>query len=181
VPALALDDVVLDVLLKNGDLEIKPFNFTIGGGKADVKLALRSQETPATLAATLDIDQLEIGPMLDQLGSQRSVEGNLDAAFNLDGSGDSVAALMAGLNGNIRIAMSDGRTASAYLDLLEKYLGSGILRMLNPFQEKREFTPVNCFVNTMEIKDGLADIKRQISRYCWIPTARAFSVPVMLI
>ena len=159
LPALALDDVIVDVLLKNGNLEIKPFNFTIGGGKADVKLALRSQETPATLAATLDIDQLEIGPMLDQLGSQRSVEGNLDAAFNLDGSGDSVAALMAGLNGNIRIAMSNGRTASAYLDLLEKYLGSGILRMLNPFQEKREFTPVNCFVNTMEIKDGLADIK----------------------
>ncbi len=97
--------------------------------------------------------------MLDQLGYQRSVEGNLDAAFNLDGSGDSVAALMAGLNGNIRIAMSNGRAASEYLELLEKYLGSGILRMLNPFQEKREYTPINCFVNKIEIKDGLADVK----------------------
>ena len=97
--------------------------------------------------------------MLDKLGYQRSVEGNLDANFKLDGSGDSVAALMAGLNGNIRIAMSNGRVASEYLDLLEKYLGSGILRMLNPFEEKREFTPVNCFVDKIEIKDGLADIK----------------------
>ncbi len=101
--------MIVDVLLKNGNLAIKPFKFTIGGGKADVQFALRSQEKPAVLAATLDIDQLEIGPMLDQLGYQRSVEGNLDAAFNLDGSGDSVAALMAGLNGNIRIAMSNGR------------------------------------------------------------------------
>ena len=114
---------------------------------------------PAALAATLDIDQLEIGPMLDQLGYQRSVEGNLDAAFNLDGSGNSVAALMAGLNGNIRIAMSNGRVASRYLELLEKYLGGGILQMLNPFEEKREYTPVNCFVDNIEIKDGLADVK----------------------
>jgi uncharacterized protein involved in outer membrane biogenesis len=159
LPKLALDDVTVGVLLKNGNLEIKPFRFTTGGGKADVQFTLRSKEKPAVLAATLDIDQLEIGPMLDKLGYQRSVEGNLDANFKLNGSGDSVAALMAGLNGNIRIAMSNGRAASEYLDLLEKYLGSGILRMLNPFEEKREYTPINCFVNQIEIKDGLADVK----------------------
>jgi hypothetical protein len=159
LPALALDEVIVDILLKDGNLEIKPFKFTIGGGKADVQFALRSQEKPAALATSLNIDQLEIGPMLDKLGYQRSVEGNLDTAFNLGGAGDSVAALMAGLNGDIRIAMSDGRAASKYLELLEKYLGSGILRMLNPFKEKREYTPVNCFVNQIEIKDGLADVK----------------------
>ena len=31
--------------------------------------------------------------------------------------------------------------------------------MINPFQEKREYTPVNCFVNDIIIKDGLADVK----------------------
>jgi len=158
-PAVALDDVDLAILLKGGNLELKPFKFKIGGGDANIRFTLRSQEKPAALAANLDIDQLEIGPMLDKLGYQRSVEGNLDTALNLSGSGDSVAALMAGLNGNIRIAMSNGRAASEYLELLEKYLGSGILRMLNPFQEKREYTPINCFVNQIEIKDGLADVK----------------------
>jgi len=159
LPRLALDDVILDILLNNGNLEIKPFTFSIGGGKSDVQFALRTQEKPAALTAILDIDQLEIGPMLDKLGYQRSVEGNLDADFNLDSTGDSIAALMAVLNGNIRIAMSNGKAASAYLDLLAKYLGSGILQMINPFQETREYTPVNCFVNRIEIKDGLADIK----------------------
>ncbi|CAB1057803.1 hypothetical protein D1BOALGB6SA_2558 [Olavius sp. associated proteobacterium Delta 1] len=159
LPRLALDEVILDVLLQYGDLAIKPFNFSIGGGKADVQFALRSQEKPAALTTNLNINQLEIGPMLDKLGYERSVEGNLDAAFNLDSTGDSIAALMAALNGNTRIAMSNGKAASEYLDLLAKYLGSGILQMINPFQEKREYTPVNCFVNTVEIKDGLADVK----------------------
>ena len=159
LPAMAFNDAIVDVLLKNGNLEIKPFKFTIGGGKADVQFALRSQDTPATLAATLDIDQLDIGPMLDQLGYQRSMEGNLDADFNLAGAGNSIAALMAGLNGNIRTTMSNGQASSEYLDLLEKYLGGGILRILNPFEDKRESAPVNCFVNNIEIKDGLADVK----------------------
>ncbi|MEX1348926.1 MAG: AsmA family protein [Desulfobacterales bacterium] len=158
-PTMALNDVIANVLLKNGNLEIKPFTFTMGGGKADVQFALRSQNTPATLDATLDIDRLEIGPMLDQLGYQRSMEGNLDANFNLAGAGNSIAALMAGLNGNIRTTMGNGRASSEYLDLLEKYLGGGILRIINPFEDKRESAPVNCFVNNIEIKDGLADVK----------------------
>ena len=158
-PTMALNDVIADVLLKNGNLEIKPFTFTMGGGKADLQFRLQSRNTPAMLDATLDIDQLEIGPMLDQLGYQRSMEGNLDANFNLAGTGNSIAALMAGLNGNIRTTMSNGRAASEYLELLEKYLGGGILRIISPFEDKRESAPVNCFVNNIEIKDGLADVK----------------------
>ena len=158
-PALALDDVILDILLKGGNLEIKPFKFTIGGGKANVQFSLRSQEKPTALTANLTVEKLAIGPMIDKLGYQRSIEGNLDADFNLNGSGDSVANLMADLNGGIHIAMANGRAASRYLELLEKYLGSGILRMLNPFQENREYTPVNCFVNRIDITDGLADVR----------------------
>jgi uncharacterized protein involved in outer membrane biogenesis len=131
----------------------------MGEGKADVQFTLQSQNTPATLNATLDIDQHEIGPMLDQLGYQRSMEGNLDADLNLTGAGNSIAALMAGLNGNIRTTMSNGQVSSEYLDLLEKYLGGGILRIISPFEDKRESAPVNCFVNNIEIKDGLADVK----------------------
>ena len=107
----------------------------------------------------MDIDQLAIGPMFDKLGYQRSVEGNMDAALNLESTGNSVAAWMAGLNGGSRIAVSQGRMTSEYIELLEKYLGSGILNMINPFQEKREYTPVNCFVNDVDIKGGLADVK----------------------
>jgi uncharacterized protein involved in outer membrane biogenesis len=156
---LALNDIVFDILLKDGNLDIKPIKFTIGGGKADGRISLQSQKKPAVAAASLTIDQLAIGPMLDQLEYERSIEGNLDAAFDLDGTGDSIAALMAGLNGDIRIAMQDGKAESKYLELLEKYLGSGFLQMINPFKQQRQFTPINCFVDTVVIDNGKADIK----------------------
>ncbi|MBW2429603.1 MAG: AsmA family protein, partial [Deltaproteobacteria bacterium] len=157
--ATAFDNITLDTLLKNGNLDIKPIKFAIGGGKADGWFNLKSQKKPTELRMALTIDQLAIGPMLDQLDYSRSVEGNLDTVIDLDGSGDSIAALMAGLNGDIRIAVKDGKAESKYLDLLAKYLGSGILRMINPFEAKRQYTPINCFVNTVAIDNGKADIK----------------------
>jgi uncharacterized protein involved in outer membrane biogenesis len=156
---LAFDNIVVDALLKDGNLDIKPLKFTIGGGTADGWINLRSQKKPAEMETTLTIDQFAIGPMLDQLGYSRSIEGNLDAVIDLDGSGDSIAALMAGLNGKIRIAAKDGKAESKYLDLLAKYLGSGILTMINPFEAKRQYTPINCFVDTVTIDNGMADIK----------------------
>ena len=159
LPAVALNDVGVDILLKNGHLRVQPFKFKIGRGTADVKFALQSQNKPAVLETTLQIDQLEIGPMLEQLGYQRSVEGNLDIFVDLKSAGNSIAALMANLNGGIIIALSDGKAASKYNHLLENYFGSGILQLLNPFKRKREYATLNCVVNHVEIIDGLADIR----------------------
>ncbi|MCB2173486.1 AsmA family protein, partial [archaeon] len=156
---LAFNDVVADILLQDGNLDIHPFNFKIGGGNAEGRINLKSQKKPAELTTKLTIDRLAIGPMLDQLGYPRSVEGDLDAIVDLEGSGDSIAALMADLNGDIRIAMIDGKAESRYLEMLSKYLGSGILRMLNPFEGQRQYTPINCFVDTVEIDNGKADVK----------------------
>ncbi len=159
LPALALDDSILHIALDKGNLKLNPFTFTVGGGKADVQFELRLQDNPPTLVLAKVIDQLDVGPMLEKLSYQRSLEGILDTRINLTGRGNSMAALMADLNGSIIMTIIDGRVASKYLDLIEKYLGSNALRLLNPFEAKREFAPVNCFVNNIQIKDGMADVK----------------------
>ncbi len=156
---LALDDTTARLLLKDGNLTIKPINFRVGGGRAGAQLSLFSRDESHQMTLNMDIDQLEIGPMLDHLGKQRSVEGIMDTDIRLRGSGNSMAALMAGLDGNIRIDISQGTVASKYLDLLEAYFGQNILQLINPFQEKRESTSLNCFVNQTEIVNGQANLK----------------------
>lgn len=159
LPPIALDDSIIHVALDRGNLKLKPFSFTVGGGKADVQIDLRLQDNPPTLVVAKVIDQLDVGPMLEKLGYQRSVEGILDSKINLTGRGNSMAALMADLKGRIIMTIIDGRVASKYLDLIEKYLGSNALKLLNPFEAKRDFAPVNCFVNNIKIKNGIADVK----------------------
>jgi hypothetical protein len=133
--------------------------FGIGGGNSDGWINVQAGKKPAEFSISLTIEQLGIGHMLDELGYARNIEGNLDAVMDLDGSGDSIAALMAGLNGVVRIAAKDGKAESRYLELLERYLGSGFLQMINPFKKQSKYTPINCFVDTVKIDDGKADIK----------------------
>ena len=159
LPRLALDDMAVDILLKEGNLTVEPIKFMIGGGSANGRFNLGSQDKLASLVMEMKIDQLDLGPMLDELGYQRTLEGTLDTNVTLTGSGNSVADLMARLNGRISLVMNDGQVASEYLYLLQDILGTDVLRLINPFKKKETQTKVNCFINDITVKDGLAECK----------------------
>ena len=159
LPNLALNDVMIDIFLENGNLAVKPIKFIIGGSSADGQFKLNLQQEIPTLAVVVNIDQLDLAPMLDQLGYQSTLEGKMDVDINLTGSGGSLADQMAGLNGEVTISMVDGSTESKHLEKLEKYLGTNVLRMLNPFKSQDPYMQVNCFFNHIGINDGLADCK----------------------
>ncbi|MBW2646594.1 MAG: hypothetical protein JRE23_10520, partial [Deltaproteobacteria bacterium] len=67
-----------------------------------------------------------------------------------------LADLMADLNGRVSIVMMDGQLTSKHLDRLQRILGTNVLRLINPFKKKETQTKVNCFINDIDIKDGLA-------------------------
>jgi hypothetical protein len=156
---LAIDEANMTVLLEKGNLTIDPFDFMIGGGKDNAKFNLRSRDKPASMDVALKIEDFQLGPMVDQLRDDRPIEGSMEMSVILKGAGGSMAALMGGLNGEMHVAVRDGKAVSRYLDLMERYLGSGILQLFNPFQSKSEYTPINCLVNSMVINDGMADIR----------------------
>jgi len=159
VPHLALDDLTAGILLNNGNLTVEPIKFVIGGGSVNGRFNLRSQDKPSSVKVELKIDQIDLGPMLDELGYQRTLGGTLNADIMLAGSGNSLADLMADLNGRIYVGMKDGQVASEYLYVLQDILGTEVLRLINPFKKNETQTKVNCSVNVINIKDGLAECK----------------------
>ena len=46
---------------------------------------------------------------------------------------------------------------NTYLDLLQRFLGTDIIRILNPFRENSSYSDINCWINHIEINDGLAN------------------------
>jgi hypothetical protein len=159
LPKIALNDVILDVVLDNGNLQVKPFTFIIGGGNADIQFDLHLQDIPPTMTLVNIVDDLDLGLMYDELGYPRTFEGKLHTDIQLSGHGVSVAELMAGLNGGIFSTMNNGHMDSQYLDMLQKYFGSNVLQLLNPFKSQEQYSRINCSVNQIEIKDGLAEVK----------------------
>ncbi|CAB5109228.1 hypothetical protein D3OALGB2SA_2316 [Olavius algarvensis associated proteobacterium Delta 3] len=158
LPRAVIGDVEMYLHLDEGHLRITPFTFRIGEGSADILFDLNSREAMPVWKTAIHVEQLSLGAKLDQLESRANLEGKLDMDVRLDGSGDSMAALMAGLNGDIRAAIKDGRIVSRYLAFLQRYMGD-LLQLFNPSQVRAEYTPINCWVNNINIKDGLADVK----------------------
>jgi len=155
----AFNDVTVGLHLFDGDLEIIPLNFTIGGGSADGKLILNRKNGVPFMKTDLEVHQFEIGPMLEQLEIDQTIEGMLNASIGLRGSGNSIAALMAGLDGTIYITLDEGQVQNEKLALLERYIGSNVLDLLNPFAKNTPYTKINCLINTIEINKGNADCK----------------------
>ena len=155
----AFNDVAIDCKLKQGNLTVDPLKFSIGGGTAESSISLQTNSSPPFASAALSVDHFDIGPMLEQLGKKNTIQGILNTTIYLNGTGNSVAALMAGLNGSIHLDIHEGRIESRQLALLEKYMGSNILDVINPFIKHPRYTTVNCLISNTEIKDGQAAYK----------------------
>ncbi len=156
---IAVNDVEISLQLSKGDLNVDPLKFSIGGGTAEGTFVLQASKSPLFMATSLAVHHFDIGPMLEQLDQESTLQGTLNTSIYLHGSGNSVAALMVGLDGKVHLDIHDGRIESRQLALLERYLGSNILDLINPFIKHPPHTAINCLITTATIRDGLADFK----------------------
>jgi AsmA family protein len=156
-PQVALDDLTLDLSLKDGALNVKPLKAFVGGGSLDVSVALQPQGKDANLAVAVKMDKIDIGRMAKEMQVTDVLEGKIDGEVDLKGRGGSVAAIMAGLNGKTVLVMGKGRLDNKYIDLVGADLAAGLFRLVNPFEkEKGKYTEINCLVSRFDIKDGMA-------------------------
>jgi hypothetical protein len=129
----------------------------VGGGTTGGWFKLLTRQGDPTVEMDFDFDQLDLGAMFDELGTEQLTSGKLGGGIEVSGRGNSVATLMAGLNGRTYLVIGKGRIAKSYLDLVSMNLGGAFLDIVNPFQAKKDHTVRNCAVNRIEIADGLAD------------------------
>ena len=153
---IALDKFNLDLNLKNGHLIVKPLTTDSGGGHLTGNLDLRTNKNHITLATRITAQKIDLGDMLKKLGIARDLDGVLEVDINLKGQGNSVAALMAGLNGDVVVFLSEGQMPVKYLNLVGADLTTSLLKIVNPFGKKIEKAQINCAVCDFNIKDGLA-------------------------
>jgi uncharacterized protein involved in outer membrane biogenesis len=159
LPKLVLDDLAADAVLKDGMLSVEPFRCVIGGGNTQGSFTLSAQGSEPEVSLALEIDELSMGSMLQELGVDPFIEGTLRARLHVDSGGESMAKLMAGLNGEIVYIMSEGRLKNPHVDMLGRNVISQTLNLINPFSKKEQYTEFNCAVNCFHIDAGLARSK----------------------
>lgn len=161
---MAANDVQVRIALKDGRLQVAPASLGIGGGKIDADVRLDGSRSPAALSVKLDGKNIDWGQLLKQMEvTDAVVDSKAETHVQLQGNGGSVRALMAGLNGEVRIVVGKGRLHNKALDAIGGDIGTQVFSAVNPFAKKEEFTELQCGVVLFKIKDGMAVADRGIA------------------
>ena len=154
MPRVAFEHLILDLKLEQGRLTLEPVKFRTGGGSYTGRLHLDSSNNTLAVDGYLDINQVDLGQILEKLKIQRDLEGILEVQANLKSRGDSPAALMANLDGPFTLIMGSGRIDKRYIEMMDPNLRTNFLQMLNPNKKKERYVDLNCTVHHFQIDDG---------------------------
>jgi len=136
------------ITLDQGLLRVDPFAFKgQDGGTAKGLIELDASDAVAGLEILLDFNDF----VFPRVG------GTFDLDVDLDGEGESVAALMASLNGHFVTNIQDVQMAKTYLS----QYGAGFLSQVNPLSS--DTTTLECAIARLDITDGMVNFEDKIA------------------
>lgn len=153
---LTLRDVTIGVALKAGRLALKPVDLLVADSKVTASVQLNAAKKVPALKLSIKAPKLDVGKLLKETGTSDMLEGTANFGIDVSGSGRSVAAIMASLNGDTRVLMDNGRMRTKAFDLA---VGGLSAVMGGLFSDKKEWTVLNCAANKFDIKNGIAVAK----------------------
>jgi hypothetical protein len=153
-PKLVLDKVAITAGLDNGNLTTK-LAVRIAGGTVDATIDIDARAQPAKFAVEVDATKVSIGALSKEIRGYETSKGlDSNLKMKLRAQGDTVRTLMAGLDGDIRLEIGEGRLNNDVLDQVGADLLSQIVGVAVPTDEEDEATILNCGVVRFRIEDG---------------------------
>lgn len=163
VRGLVLSDVSVEVGLDGGRLVITPLTASVAGGRVSGGVTLDAGGETPRLAVNLDARKVDLGKILKDMEITDVLETHLDAKIGVKGGGQSVRAIMAGLNGDILATLGEGRINNKAVDLAGADLVTEAFTSLNPLARKDDYTHLTCAVVRMPVRDGVATADKGIA------------------
>ncbi len=149
---LVLEDIGLGAKLKGGKADITLEKAKLSDGGLTGMVSVDGRKGNSGVAAKLNVAKVDIGRLLKEMEITDLLVAKLDAAVDVAGKGDSVRAIMAGLNGTMQAASNNGSVGSKYIDLL----AADLLTSLVPGGPDTNDTKFKCLVTAFDIKKGIA-------------------------
>lgn len=153
VGASELHAVQAHAVLQNGTLRLDPISTAIGAATAHATVELAAQ--PPALHITVDAASLPFGPIAALAGGAATAPGTLDLRADLAGTGDTLRAVAATLNGHAGLALVDAQLDNAVLERL----AAGPLRAANLSLDGGGGTTIRCAALRADATAGHVDFR----------------------
>ncbi len=150
--AQPLDNMKAELDIVNGAVDLSPLTFGIGRGQIAANIQLGGQEQGVRAKATIDFQRVDIDKLLAATGAARGA-GTIGGRAVIEGSGKSMAEILARGDGELKLYMGSGGDISALLaDLSGLQFGNALLSALGiPSRTK-----IQCLITDFVLKQGIA-------------------------
>lgn len=153
-PDGVLQNVNVAVTLKGGDLNVKPLALEYAGSKINGEIAMAARNQ--SFSTKLEVRGFKTGEYLREAKITDYLRNApTDVTVDLRGSGRSMRALMASLNGTTTVVVGQGQIDSRLYEIL----GADVVKVLNPLGKGQSESRLNCVVQRFEFVNGLATSK----------------------
>lgn len=146
-----ITDLATRVRLKQGRLAVDPLALVFGEGEVNGALTLDAAAATPGVAVRLDGRGVNYGKILREAGQGDLLDGKADLSVDVEGAGGSVRAIMAGLNGSVRLSTENGKIESNALNIVSADALSAL-----PFMDSKGDKDLRCGVVDFRVKQGLA-------------------------
>ncbi|WP_394001189.1 AsmA family protein [Luteimonas sp. WGS1318] len=149
-PKLPIDDMDAHLVLDDGVLRLDPLNFGVAGG--DIRSTIRMDAREATIRTQLQaqVRRVDLGGLFPDSTLASQAVGKIGGDFKLAATGNSVAAMLGGADGEVAVGMGAGRVSN----LLVEVAGLDIYEALKYLIGKDQQIPIRCAFAEFEVENG---------------------------
>jgi uncharacterized protein involved in outer membrane biogenesis len=162
MPHMALQNVKTPIQIKKGRLDLGPARANAGGGDYQAHFKIDAEAKLPKVKATLKIDQMNAGLMLEELGLSNMMEGVVDFQADLEGQGASMAKLMGSLNGHAMLVSGAGQLGKLFFGLFDEGIANQMMTLFHPLEGRTSMTPIECLVIRFDSTGGVARLSKMI-------------------
>lgn len=149
---LPFNDLYTHLKLNDGELSLEPLRFGVAGGTLDALIRLNGRTEPLEGRASLTARKFKLKELFPTFEPMKTSFGELNGDADISGRGNSVAKLLGGANGNLKMLINDGAISRELMELAGLNVGNYVVGKI--FGDKE--VKINCAAADFDIKTGLA-------------------------
>ncbi|MBB1609815.1 MULTISPECIES: AsmA family protein [unclassified Pseudomonas] len=149
---LPISDLQTHLRLENGLLRLDPLRFGVAGGSLTAQIRLDGGKAPMQSRVQLQARGFKLKQLFPSFAPMQTSFGELNGDAALSGTGNSVAAILGGANGELKLLINDGRISKGLMEIAGLNVGNYLVAKLFGDDDVK----INCAAADVGISKGLA-------------------------
>lgn len=147
---LPLEDLVVNLNLRDSVLTLDPLDFGLAGGRLKAVIALDGRQDPIQAHATVRARKILLAKLFPSVDLNQASIGQINGEFDLTGQGNSVGRMLASANGNVGLVVAGGEISK----LMMEKAGLHLWEMLALNLTGDKLIKLRCAVADFKVKNG---------------------------